>query len=176
VIGTTISHYSASCLPAFAALDGQAANPAPERNPRKRDKTLEKSRPAPRSGRGSSFRPVGGTGLRVGGMGVVYKAEDTPLRRTVALKFLPPDLTRDEEAKERFIHEAQAASALDHPDICNVHEISQTDDGQLFIAMAHYEGETLKKAVDNFRRIVDSGRQTPWSPTDSSSDPAHMRR
>ena len=75
--------------------------------------------------------------LGVGGMGVVYKAEDTALKRTVALRFLPPDLTRDEEAKERFIHEAQAASALDHPNICNVHEISQTDDGQLFIAMAY---------------------------------------
>ena len=133
MVGTTISHYSASW------------NPASERNPRRRDKILEKSRPAPCSGRGSSFRPVGGTGLGVGGMGVVYKAEDTPLKRTVALKFLPPDLTRDEEAKERFIHEAQAASALDHPNICNVHEISQTDDGQLFIAMAYYKGESLRR-------------------------------
>jgi serine/threonine protein kinase len=80
-------------------------------------------------------------------MGVVYKAEDTKLKRTVALKFLPPELTRDEEAKQRFIHEAQAASALDHNNICTIHEIGETDDGQMFIAMACYEGETLKSRI-----------------------------
>ena len=164
MIGTTISHYSASCLPAFAALDGQAGNPAPERNPRKRDKTLEKSRPAPCSGRGSSFRPVGGTGLGVGGMGVVYKAEDTALKRTVAFKFLPPDLARDEEAKERFIHEAQAASVRDHPNIFNVHEISQTDDGQLFTAMAYYEGETLKRTLRATRHTCASKGLSRYAP------------
>ncbi|MEJ2636744.1 MAG: protein kinase [Calditrichia bacterium] len=84
-----------------------------------------------------------------GGMGVVYKAEDTKLKRTVALKFLPPDLTRDEEAKSRFIHEARAASALDHPNICSIHEINETDDGQLFIVMACYEGESLKDKIES---------------------------
>ncbi|NNF56601.1 MAG: protein kinase [Rhodothermaceae bacterium] len=79
-----------------------------------------------------------------GGMGVVYRAEDTRLRRTVALKFLPPLLSRDAHAKERFMAEAQAASALDHPNICTVHEIGETDSGQLFIAMAYYPGETLR--------------------------------
>jgi serine/threonine protein kinase/tetratricopeptide (TPR) repeat protein len=85
--------------------------------------------------------------LAGGGMGIVYKAQDLRLDRHVALKFLPPDLTSDPEAKERFIHEAKAASALDHNNICNVHEIGETDDRQIFIAMAYYEGETLKSRI-----------------------------
>ncbi|UCF79218.1 MAG: protein kinase [Candidatus Eiseniibacteriota bacterium] len=84
-----------------------------------------------------------------GGMGVVYKAEDIKLKRPVALKFLPPDLTRDEDAKKRFVHEAQAASALEHQNICNIYEIDETGDGQLFIAMACYDGETLKKKMES---------------------------
>ncbi len=83
-----------------------------------------------------------------GGMGVVYKAEDIKLKRTVALKFLPQDLTRNTVAKQRFIKEAQTASALDHPNISNIHEIDETDDGQLFISMSFYEGETLQKRIE----------------------------
>jgi len=86
--------------------------------------------------------------LGEGGMGVVYKAKDTKLDRFVALKFLPHHLSQSEEEKQRFIHEAKAASALDHPNICTIHEIDETEDGQMFIAMACYEGETLKARTE----------------------------
>jgi Tol biopolymer transport system component/tRNA A-37 threonylcarbamoyl transferase component Bud32 len=82
-----------------------------------------------------------------GGMGIVYKAEDTKLKRIVALKFLPPELTRDPEAKARFIREAQAASALQHHNICTIHDIDKTPEGQLFIVMDCYEGRTLKEML-----------------------------
>ena len=82
-----------------------------------------------------------------GGMGVVYKAEDTKLKRHVALKFLPHEFSDDSVAKKRFIQEAQAASSLDHSNICTIHEIDETEHGQLFIAMACYEGETLKRKI-----------------------------
>jgi len=85
--------------------------------------------------------------LGAGGMGVVYKAQDLKLDRFVALKFLPPHLTTSEEEKQRFIHEAKAASALQHNNICNIHEIDETEDGQLFICMDYYEGETLDKRI-----------------------------
>jgi serine/threonine protein kinase/Tfp pilus assembly protein PilF len=89
--------------------------------------------------------------LGTGGMGVVYKAEDTKLKRTVAIKFLPPELTRDPEAKARFIREAQAASSLQHNNICTIHEIDETEDGQIFICMDYYEGETLKDKIKDKR-------------------------
>ena len=65
----------------------------------------------------------------------------------MAIKLLPPDLTRDDTAKQRFLQEAKAASALDHPNICTIYEINETDDGQLYLVMAHYEGETLKERI-----------------------------
>jgi len=85
--------------------------------------------------------------IGAGGMGVVYKAEDTKLKRLVALKFLPAAFATDPTTKERFINEAQSASALEHPNICNIHEIDESEDGQLFISMAYYEGETLQNKI-----------------------------
>ena len=82
-----------------------------------------------------------------GAMGVVYRGLDLRLDRHVALKFLPPELSRDGDARERLMQEAKAASALDHPNICTIHEIDATPEGQLFIAMAYYDGETLKKRI-----------------------------
>lgn len=82
-----------------------------------------------------------------GGMGVAYKAEDRRLQRTVVLKFLKPDLIRDEEAKSRFITEARAASALDHPNICTIYHIDEDDEGSLFICMAFCEHQTLREKL-----------------------------
>ena len=90
-----------------------------------------------------------------GGMGVVYTAHDPRLDRQVAIKVLPPDLTRDDTAKQRFLQEAKAASALDHPNICNIHEINETPDGQLYLVMAYYEGETLKQRIERGALGVD---------------------
>jgi len=86
--------------------------------------------------------------LGEGGMGVVYKAQDTKLDRTVALKFLPADLTANPQTKSRFIQEARAASRLDHPNISVIHEIGDTDDGRSFICMGYYDGETLEERIE----------------------------
>ena len=85
--------------------------------------------------------------LGEGGMGVVYKAEDTKLKRNVALKFLAPHLTQDPQSKQRFLREAQAAATVDHPNICAVHEIDEVG-GQMFISMAYVEGQTLDRKIE----------------------------
>ena len=82
-----------------------------------------------------------------GGMGVIYRARDVRLQRVVALKFLPVTLSADERAKARFLLEARAAAALDHRNVCAIHEIGETEEGQLFIAMPFYEGETLADRI-----------------------------
>jgi tetratricopeptide (TPR) repeat protein len=93
--------------------------------------------------------------IGAGGMGEVYKAEDTRLHRPVALKFLPRELTRDTTARRRLVQEARAASALDHPNICGVHEIGETPDGRMYICMVHYEGETLKARLARGPMVLD---------------------
>jgi eukaryotic-like serine/threonine-protein kinase len=86
--------------------------------------------------------------LGEGGMGVVYKARDTKLDRIVALKFLPSHPGTDKTEKQRFLNEAKAASALDHSNICAIHSIEETGDGNLFIVMAYYEGLSLKEKIE----------------------------
>ena len=85
--------------------------------------------------------------LGTGGMAVVYKAVDQRLGRQVALKFLPPELKKQTEARQFLLREAQAASGLEHPNICTIYQIDETAEGQLFIAMAFYEGETLDARI-----------------------------
>ena len=97
--------------------------------------------------------------LGEGGMGVVYKAQDLKLDRTVALKFLAPELTRDPIARERFFQEAKAASALDHPNICTIHEIDESE-GQTFLAMACVEGHTLRQRISSGPLKLDDAADT----------------
>lgn len=93
--------------------------------------------------------------LGEGGMGVVYLAEDTRLGRKAALKFLPRSLTRDEDARRRFIHEAEAASAIDDPHICTVYDVDEGPNGSIFIAMAYCPGENLRQLISKGPVAVD---------------------
>jgi serine/threonine protein kinase/Flp pilus assembly protein TadD len=114
-------------------------------------KTLKTEMPEVRVGQTISGKFRISREIGQGGMGIVYEAEDMRLKRMVALKFLPAHLTRDPEARDRFIQEAQAASGLDHPNICTIYEIGETEAGEMYIAMAYYKGESLK---DKSERIL----------------------
>jgi non-specific serine/threonine protein kinase len=95
--------------------------------------------------------------LGEGGMGIVYKAKDIKLDRTVALKFLPVELIKERQAKQRFIHEGKAAAALDHPNICTVYEVDETDE-QAFISMAYIEGQSLKDKIESGPLDIDEAK------------------
>ena len=88
------------------------------------------------------LRPIG-----EGGMGVVFEAEDERLGRHAALKFLPAPLSRDDDARQRLVNEARAASALDHPNVCTIYEVGEAEDGRVFISMACYDGHSLRQRL-----------------------------
>ncbi len=114
----------------------------------------------------SHYRIVESIGA--GGMGVVYLAEDDRLHRKVALKFLPPTIAEDSHARARLLREAQAASALDHPNVATVYDVGDWN-GQLFIAMPFYDGETLRQRIERGPLgVSEAGWPTCTTPAASS--------
>ena len=123
--------------------------------------------------------------LGEGGMGVVYKAEDTKLDRPVALKFLASHLLQDEEANKRFHREAKAAASVHHPNVCPVYEIGE-EDGQTFLAMAFIEGDSLDKRIEqgplkipealDIAQQIAKGLEGRRAPPSSTTAPAMRSR
>src|ERR1700739_3344397 len=111
---------------------------------------------------GGNYQILGHVGK--GGMGVVYRARDLKLERSVALTFLPDEVTASEKEKQLFVREARLAAALDHPNIGAIYGIESTEDGQTFIVMAFYEGQSLAKRIHfdgpmNLSEILDIAKQ-----------------
>jgi serine/threonine protein kinase/Tol biopolymer transport system component len=140
-------------LRALGSAASRTASPAPSDPPSGSPSESPSGSPSERGRLVGPYRVL--ESLGGGGMGIVYRAEDTRLGRIVALKFLPPDLTRDPVAKARFQQEARTASALDHPNVCTIFEVGETADGQLFIAMPCYDGETLRQRLERGPLPVD---------------------
>ncbi|MEN6560569.1 MAG: protein kinase [Acidobacteriota bacterium] len=144
------SRFCAACafpLAATGAPDASAAPADASTAPPSVTTTVDPFARAPAAAAvvAGKYRILGEIGR--GGMGVVYEAEDLRLKRPVALKFLPAGLTDNPEARERFVHEARAASILDNPHICTIHEIGESEDGRMFIAMALCRGESLRTII-----------------------------
>ena len=112
--------------------------------------------------------------IGAGGMGVVYKAEDLRLGRFVALKFLPPQLMRDEDAKRRLFAEAHAASALDHANVCTIYDVEELPDGRAFLAMAFCDGETLTARLE--RGAIPAGEAARLACRSRAASTAPIRR
>jgi RNA polymerase sigma factor (TIGR02999 family) len=141
-----------------AALDGLAADVLPALLPALEQAIPEELQPGEPV---AHYEIVGSLGR--GGMGVVYRAHDTRLDRDVALKFLPARLAGDSTARDRLVYEARAASSLDHPNICTVYDIGTLDDGRTFLALACYDGVTLRQKITGgplaLKDVIDITRQ-----------------
>ena len=125
----------------------ESMTPARLRHRIRRDRSVVSSPPMEPGQRIAHYEIEGALGR--GGKRVLYPPRDTKLDRVVAMMFLPPEICRDARAKERFVREAQSASALDHPNMCTIHDIAETDDGRLYIVMAYYRGRTLKERLED---------------------------
>jgi serine/threonine protein kinase len=136
-----VEDFLAADAEAGAFLRVPAGELAPELLTEEEDEEESENLAGHQVGRYRLLREIGG-----GGMGTVYEAEDSQLGRRVAVKLLPPEYSRDRRAKERFLREARAAAAVDHPNLCTVHDAGESE-GRLYIVLSFYEGETLRDRI-----------------------------